>query len=459
MSDDTDVMPSNDVDIASDMETQDVVPEYYYDERRNRYWHRADDGAWVDKSEVQLRRWLKQRGMSGHADPQKGQVVSKVEELLIDSETNKRIFYAGPLAGYHPGLHDMEGGRVLVTRGPRLLDPRPGEWPTLARLIDNLMVSAEDKVDQRPYLYGWLRQVLESLYSGWWSRGLCMVLAGDAGCGKSLLLELIKVMTGNRIAKPYRYMIGVDNFNEEMFEATLLAIDDENADTNIKSRRNFAAQIKQVVANSEARCRGMHQKAMTLKPLWRLVVCTNLEPDNLLVLPPVDEDIADKLMLLKAYHRPMPMPTSNETEKRAFYRRLMDELPSFVHWLLHDWQLPSELGGQDVRFGVRHFHHPEILNVLDDMSPFERLRQLIEQVVIKDTWYWKGTTSELEHALKDPDNGLMRDDRSWVPQPAWLGRHLERLSKKYGEQRYHMERQARGRVWHIFREDYPHEKK
>lgn len=435
----------------ADFETAPAVPQYWYDERRGRYWHVTERGEWVDKSEKQLVRWLKQSGVRTFADAKGGEAVSPAEEILIDSETDRRVFYAGPLAGYPAGLHDMEGSRILVTKGPKLIEPEAGDWPLLQEFFEKLLSCPKDECDQRVHFYGWLRHLLETLYEGYWTRGLCLAIAGEPESGKSLLLELVKRMSGGRIAKPYRYMIGQDNFNEEMFEATLLAIDDENADTNIKARRHFAAQIKQIVANGEARMRGMHQKATTLRPIWRLMVCLNMEPDNLMVLPPVDEDIADKMMLLKGYSG-MKFPRGPAAE-HAFFQQLVDELPSFVHWLLNEWELPEELYG---RFGVRHYHHPELLKVLDEMAPFHRLHELIEQSVLRTTWYWHGSTSELERALKDENNGLLKADRDWIPQPAWLGRHLERLRKKLGEDRYRLVRSNDARVWHIFRHDYPH---
>ena len=439
------------VDPNKEFRTDTATPEYWYEERRGRYWHQNRAGVWVDKSEAQLRRWLKQQGKSPVVNVKAGETLSEIEEMLIESESEKRVFYAGPLAGWPSGTHEMDGGLVLVTAQPKLLDPAPGEWPVLGELLENLLVDEESQVDQRPQFYGWLKHTLESLYNAWWSRGLCMVLAGDPECGKSLLVDVVKVLMGGRCAKPYRYMIGQDGFNEEMFEAPLLIIDDENADTGIKARRHFSAEIKQIVANSTGRCRGMHQKAKTLQPLWRIMVCVNMEPDNLLVLPPVDDDIADKLMLLKAYKRPMPMPVRTQAEQRVFWERLEREMPSFVHWLLNDHDIDEDLGG---RFGIKAWHHPEILRVLDEMSPFMRLHQLIEQAILGKQACWSGTPTELEQELKREDNGLAKDERGWVPQPAWLGRHLERLYRRFGASRYDQVRRGDKRVWTIFREGY-----
>jgi hypothetical protein len=37
-----------------------------------------------------------------------------------------------------------------------------------------------------------------------------------------------------------------------------------------------------------------------LKPFWRLSITLNDEPENLLILPPLDESLGDKIMLLRA---------------------------------------------------------------------------------------------------------------------------------------------------------------
>ena len=437
-----------------DFETSNAIPEYIYEERRGRYWHRRERGDYVDKSEPQLKRWLRQQGVRGTADPKANEVISPLEATLIESETERRVFYAGPLAGYKSGMHNMEGGEILVTRSPRLITPKPGEWPLLREVLDTMLSCPAEDIDQRPYFYGWLKHLMESLYEGWWTRGLALAMAGDVRCGKTLLLTVLKEMCGGGEAKPYRYMIGQDAFNEEMFEHTILSIDDESADTSIKARKHFAAQIKQVVANGSARCRGMHKSALTLKPIWRLVICLNMEPDNLMVLPPVDEDVADKMMLFRVYGG-YDFPSGPAAE-RAFFQQLLSELPSFLHWLCNEWEMPADLVG---RFGVRHFHHPALLQVLDEMAPFHRVDQLIHQSILKHHWRWEGTTTQLEHALKAEDSGLIRSDRDWIPQPAWLGRHLERLGKKLGPDRYRLERKASERIWHIYRADYPHDEK
>ena len=39
--------------------------------------------------------------------------------------------------------------------------------------------------------------------------------------------------------------------------------------------------------------------SITIRPVWRVMICTTDNPENLLVLPPIGNDIADKITLLK----------------------------------------------------------------------------------------------------------------------------------------------------------------
>ena len=53
---------------------------------------------------------------------------------------------------------------------------------------------------------------------------------------------------------------------------------------------------------------------MTLKPFWRMSISCNEEPENLMILTPMDDSLADKMIILKAYRNPMPMPQSTRAE-------------------------------------------------------------------------------------------------------------------------------------------------
>ena len=58
----------------------------------------------------------------------------------------------------------------------------------------------------------------------------------------------------------------------------------------------------------------------------------NDEPENLMVLPPIDDSIEDKLIILRASKSPMPMPTATLEQRKAFWETLEERtagVPAF----------------------------------------------------------------------------------------------------------------------------------
>jgi hypothetical protein len=46
-----------------------------------------------------------------------------------------------------------------------------------------------------------------------------------------------------------------------------------------------------------------HREALTLDPIWRMTISLNEEPESLQVLPPLDESLEDKIIILRATKR------------------------------------------------------------------------------------------------------------------------------------------------------------
>ena len=70
------------IDLGADWKTADGLPEYHYDDGRDKYWMRNVAGDWVLVSETQLRRELRKQGMRDKPDAKKGENISPIEELL-----------------------------------------------------------------------------------------------------------------------------------------------------------------------------------------------------------------------------------------------------------------------------------------------------------------------------------------------------------------------------------------
>ena len=116
----------------------------------------------------------------------------------------------------------------------------------------------------------------------------------------------------------FTFVSGDTGFNGELFGAEHLIIEDEMAQRDMRSRRRTGTALKGLVANDVQRCRKMYHDAVALKPFWRVTISLNDEPEDLLVLPPLDDGIRDKLILLAITDGPPPRPTAESPvpEKR-----------------------------------------------------------------------------------------------------------------------------------------------
>jgi hypothetical protein len=293
---------------------------------------------------------------------------------------------------------------------------------------------------------GWLKVGYEAL-SRWSLRhGQALAIAGPRDCGKSLLQNIITEILGGRSAKPYRYMCGATDFNGDLFGAEHLMIEDEVAFTDIRARRAFGSRIKDFTVNTVQSCHGKNRPAVSLKPFWRLSITLNDEPENLLILPPIDESLEDKIILLKAYKRPLPMETSTLEGQRRFMAALLAEVPAFLN-LLVNYRIPERLKSE--RFGVTHFHHPELLASLSEMAPEMRLLAVIDAHLSdadRPAGSWMGTATELERMLYESKGA--HEARRLLDWNNATGTYLGRLAKKLPH-RIKQERTKHSRIWFI----------
>jgi len=296
-----------------------------------------------------------------------------------------------------------------------------------------------DGPDQLPYILGWWKHALQCLLENRFDhRGLCLVLAGDAGCGKSLLKDLISISLGGRECKPYRFMTGQENFNGGFVGSELWVIDDEQAQVDHKSRSELGANIKKTVADRNYRIRGMLRDDVVLSMFRRLLICVNREPERLMVLPQLDDDIADKISVLLAHKHPMPMPLRNDAERDLFWKTLTAELPQFLWWLLNVYEDPAELK-DSVRFGIKHFHHPDLCSDLFQMSRERALWEQIMRVLDLENsalvWKWCGGTTELRNLMTDADSSpLSKREINDLPAPQWFGKSLKKIAQEFPKQ-------------------------
>jgi Family of unknown function (DUF5906) len=344
-----------------------------------------------------------------------------MERTLLEIQRNFHIGYAGKLAGYKAGLIEQNGEKILVTASPNYIEPVDGQFPKIDQFLKGLLG------DQRIHFDCWMKLAVEAHRSGMIRPGQALVLAGPRDCGKSVLQnQIITALLGGRMAKPYLYMSGQTSFNSNLFEAEHLMIEDDIASTDIRARRTFGTYIKQYTANDEVQHHAKNKAAMTLRPFWRLSISCNEEPENLSILPPMDDSLFDKMIILKAERKPMPMPTETYGERVAFQEKIKSELPSYLNYLLK-LAVPSELRAS--RYGILAYQNPDIMKAMNDIAPECRLLELIDQH-FDGKKPWVGRAIALETELLSEDSNVREQTRNLLRYFNSCGAYLSRLADK-----------------------------
>jgi len=407
------------------------LPPVFYHATETSYWRRDDADRWFKVNESGAKNFVADRSyLKSPANPGTN---SEVDLCLMEIQAKQNIAYVGPLAGYDAGVYRVCGNQILVTDSPQFITPKPGGWPTLDALFSGMLV--DGIIDQRPYLYGWIKNAMESFRQRRWKASQLLAMAGPVGSGKSLTQNLLTVMFGGRSAKPYMFMTGNTQFNSHMFCAEHQMLEDEAESVDIRSRRHFASNIKTILTGRDQNCHGKNRVALILQPRWRMSLSLNDDPERLQVLPPLDQDVRDKIIVLKICKARMPMSTGDPELDEQFWKKLVSEIPAFLYHL-DQWQIPENL--RDDRYGIQAYHHPEIVEKLEQTSPELRLLELIDRALFNGIALgrpepWEGSAAKLEAWLVRDHSPVQYEARRLLTWQNACGAYLGRLKDSDNE--------------------------
>jgi hypothetical protein len=257
-----------------------------------------------------------------------------------------------------------------------------------------------------------------------------LVVAGDAGDGKSLLVEIVKLSLGGRSASAYKYLSGQTRFNSDLASAELLTVDDDAAARDRSARTQFAQFIKATLFAASVSVEGKGTNAIQCAPVQALIIAVNSNPPHhLRVLPELDRTVADKIILLKTSASPLPEDLAGNIP--LIREKVVDALPGFLKELddldLAEWKNPKT--GRL----VCHWDE-ELVRLIQGLSPEE---QLLELVYAEDLFLqpaadgeeaWRGTANELQNKLTDKIFGCTHTARSLLSWPGACGTYLSKLA-------------------------------
>ena len=405
-----------------------MIADSYYDAERKEYLIRNRRGVWLSLGEAPFKRHLRSAGISCKTG--EGQHLSGADQQILNIQHARDIHYAGKLCGKKEGFYIEGQTRFLVTESYHLPELIPGDWPTLRAIITGLLSSPEHEDTQIDVFHGWMQGAQNALRAARIQPAQALAIAGPAGCGKSLVQSLITTCLGGRAAKPHRYMTGGTDFNGELFEAEHLMLEDEFMSRKINDRHKLGAALKNVCVSTRTQsCHRKGRQAISLPAWWRVSITLNDDPEAMLVLPPLDDHIADKLILLRASRFEFPMPMDSAEAQERCVKACVAEVPAYLHWLIHDFIIPPSLA-EPRRYGIVSWHHPELKSDLDNLSPEADLLALIDEVL----WdagspQWTGTSDELQRTLTE-DHGTASRARKLLDWRNACGTYLGRLASK-----------------------------
>ena len=125
------------------------------------------------------------------------------------------------------------------------------------------------------------------------------------------------------------------------------------------------------------------------------------------------------------------MPTETAAQVKAFWNALVAELPAFVHFL-ENYEIPVAL--RSPRFGVVHYHHPELLEALSSLAPEQQLLEMIDQrVFYMKQMPWTGSALTLHTTLTDDMSSVKKQAMALIPTVTTCGSYMSRLAKQMPE--------------------------
>ena len=249
---------------------------------------------------------------------------------------------------------------------------------------------------------------------------------------------MITEILGGRAANPFEYLMG-EKFNKDLTGAEHWMIEDPKNSADIRTRREFGEGIKEATVNRDIRVRAMCKDATLIQIFRRITASVNSEKESIATAPPMVEGVRDKMTCfcatwLQVTSRPFK-DGNGKVDRAKLWLVFMSEVHAIRSWLLQNYfRIPRNL--LDERFGVRYFHHPEILAELSSMTYENRFIELIDDKFTtpddKDA-----VCGSMEKMSKDWQNELMLFNRFEAEKifrfPGQCGSHLSKLWKQDGE--------------------------
>lgn len=401
----------------------EAIANMWWEDGTSVYWRRypsGDIGAMRTIADVKLH--LRVLGLRDEMI--KGKDLTPVEDAIYACQMTRRADYVVPLIYrpndivYHNNRAYLNTSRVRPTAP--LPDPRAwGEgFPWTARYFDKLW----DRV-QWEYFISWAANFYQQALAGKPTTGLALFIAGDGSIGKNFTANAVLGQLLGGHADASKFVTGKDEFNGNLLAAPIWTCHDtqQTAD-NPTSRNAFTQRLKRIIADRELISRSMFKEGVDVPWNGRIIVTLNTDAESLRMLPDLEQTTLNKVLLLRASDPGVDEFPADE--------EILAELPSFGAFL-RDYEIPAAI--REARFGIRAWHHPDLLDAAHAESPITSALEVISiwrkeyfSGVDKGVENWVGNSTELLQEMLSLD-GTRDLIRSQFRNGAVLGRNMTTL--------------------------------
>ena len=350
-----------------------------------------------------------------------------VRDACKSRELDGGVQWHGSIAGHRQGLAtDSNDLPILITSEAKIPQPLAGD----ATLITNIISNAFADMTAATVFMSWIAGRYKAVRSHVHIPSPMLVLAGEINSGKSLLAWIVAQALGGRTANPYASWSGGMLWNDDLVSSELLLVDDCVGSTDIRSRRNFGASFKEAIYPHVIQLRKRNSSSIAVRPVWACIVCCNDTPESLQIIPPLDNDLADKIALLHVIGVKLPVDTSTPEGRAELQALIRSELPAFAQQLM-DWVTPPEL--HDSRSGIVAWRDPALTDAVDAHSPARRLEDLLE-TALTHMGLWGDlprdmTAADIQGRLEDSQSPVRDQARQLCTWHGAMGSALAKLAR------------------------------
>jgi hypothetical protein len=349
---------------------------YWWHKDRNKYAMRDGAGFKYPMDESHMLREIAERGFSRS---RAGALLSPAEVVLMRIQRRRAVDFVGDLCGRQAGFYMSNGLKILCPKGFTMIESKLGNCPSLIAFWEGLFGKGKNPhyEEQSEFMRGWLKAARISLRNlDAEMKSQIVVLAGPVDCGKSFFQHLITMMLGNRVADPSNCFSKKGNlFNSPLWPADHLQIADSELTEAVQDRHPLIAVLKKMVVTDPYPLTTKFGHEISLSPRWFITISCNDDPISARIIPAPEESFGDKISYCKCYSTGTEFHDGSPEARIAWRKALESELPAFLHAMVDSFVIPEEK--KSSRFTIRHFHHPEVVELVTTSMPFSAFGEML----------------------------------------------------------------------------------